>query len=420
MLTLITILLCLVEALERFANYFLLPNLAITIAHKQGISKEVAIAMYYGYYSAASYLFNPIGAWIGERLNHRKIARLGLFFLAIGYVLFYLYAKGLNQLLLLPALGILATGHGCFKPNMVAIVKQVGELFGMHQEEQGLLLKRFYFSINLGGMLSGLGIIFLLPKIGFLPCVLALISSNIVLSIALRFIKKPSEEHLVSKALSGATAMISDHSKSTGQILLFIFFGFLFWISSLQMNTTIYAMSTAWVPGYEEAFTSINSVFVSLIIFLKLGPKTENRQLKLAFYLAGFGFLVLALWNSLLGLFLWYIFLSLAEVYISPVGQNYILTFARKYKTVLLGTWFVGVSLAGAISAKLTLVTAAIGYKPVLLANGILLLIAAPIFVSRFTAPEPTWSRELQHALVGFLLRTRVLIIELKQFAPAK
>jgi len=102
----------------------------------------------YGTYTALVYLTPIIGGYLADRyLGYRKSILIGALVMAMGH-----FAMAFPALLF-PALGLIITGNGFFKPNISTLV---GSLYREHDPRRDGGFTIFYIGINLGAFIAPL------------------------------------------------------------------------------------------------------------------------------------------------------------------------------------------------------------------------------------------------------------------------
>ena len=144
---------------ERFGYYIMNAVLVLFLCSKFGLSEETS-ALVYSFFYAGIYVLSLVGGIIADRTqNYKGTIISGLIVMTIGYVVlaFPIFATPENQTWLLTltcgALFLIAFGNGLFKGNLQAIV---GQLYDnpryASQRDAGFQI--FYVFINLGGVVA--------------------------------------------------------------------------------------------------------------------------------------------------------------------------------------------------------------------------------------------------------------------------
>ncbi len=349
----------------------------------------------WGFYTALVY-FTPIfGGLLADRaLGRRRTVVIGAVLMAIGHFMMA------SEPLFLFALLFLILGSGAFKPN---ISTQVGGLYGSDDRRRDRAFSIFYVGINIGaflaplvcgtlgekagwhygfaaagiGMCIGLGIYLhalpLLPPDGYYSASPALGAKQKGPGLSL-----PADERIANRSAPPLTA-----AQWRAIITLFVLFipNTLFWGCYEQIGNTIVLWAesatdrsirlfgfTTQIP--TTSFLAFNPfmifAFTPFVVRLWARQAARGREpstiAKMTFGCFGLSaaYLIMALaafhagggkasWLWLLGYF---IVLTLAELYLSPVGLSFVTKLApTRLLSMLMGVWlaasFTGGFLAG-------------------------------------------------------------------------
>ena len=137
------VLLCAVQACERFAFLAMLPMFVPYAQDRQALPTPTAL-MVLAVVQALSYLGGLPGGWLTDRrLGVRLATTLGALLLALSYA-----ALALNRALpFWPALGLMVVGHSLFRPGLhVLIARAMGD--DEQARERGFLWH--YLAANIG------------------------------------------------------------------------------------------------------------------------------------------------------------------------------------------------------------------------------------------------------------------------------
>ncbi len=370
------------EMWERFSYYGMRALLVLTMVagtHAAdpgfGWSNGDALKLY-GNYTAAVYFTPIIGGWLADNvLGQRLCVLIGGVIMAAGQ--FTLAASVPGKLsLFYVGLGLLVVGNGFFKAN---ISTMVGELYreGDARRDGGFTI--FYMGINTGAFLAPLvcstfgesaswGWRYGYAAAG---CGMAL-SVVTQLLFARRFLGpvgvRPSAKRSLA-ASGGKHEKLTQIERDRLRVIFMLFvFVVLFWASFEQagglMNlyaeqkTNRFITATVEIPaGY---FQSVNSLFIITLapIFaavwngLARSGRNPATPIKMVFGLLltglGFVFMVGAVFDqqahgkaSMIWLIMAYMFHTMGELCISPVGLSVVTKLAPlRLASVMMGVWF--------------------------------------------------------------------------------
>ncbi|MED3215618.1 peptide MFS transporter [Bacillus thuringiensis] len=398
-------LLFLTEMWERFSYYGMRGLLVLylttaAVSGGLGFDKAVAVQLY-GTFTAAVYFMPIIGGWLTDHyITRRHAITLGGIIMAIGnFVLFSMNTKtGLFLGLIL-----LVIGNGFFKPNISTLL---GELYGENDSRRDSAFTIFYMGINVGA--------FFAPLIcGFLAACIGMIIGQIVFNLlAPRYLGKAGTTVVGKKSKNQPVVekkpLTKQEKNRTWAIVILTCFVVFFWAgfeqagSSLTLYTnkfvdrTIFGweVPTSWFQSVNPAFIVLLAPFVSML-WLKLS-KTKRGDLKvptkMAFgmILLGIGYLVLTLAvlktgsseaditvkANLLFIVITYLFHTIGELFLSPIGLSMVSAIAPvKLASLLMGVWLAGTGMANWLAGKLASFTQSLGYLEVFASIGIIVIV---------------------------------------------
>lgn len=369
------------EMWERFSYYGMRALLVLVMAeavtsNNPGFGwSEADATNFLGTYAGFSYFTPLIGGWLADNfLGQRKAVIIGAFVMAIGqFMLAASVAKDINMFYI--GLAVLICGNGLFKAN---ISTMVGEMYRPGDVRRDAAFSIFYMGVNLGAFLAPL----VCSKLGEDPsfgwkygffaagCGMTL-SAFIQLFLAQRYLgdlgRKPSAKR--SKEISGTvkaplTAVEKDRLK-----VIFVLFVFIviFWTAFEQagglMNLYASRKVDRMIGSFEVPagwFQSVNALFIILLapffgmLWVGMARRGKNiaTPLKMVFglILTGVGFLAMVCATfdqaahgkaSMLWLILAYLFHTMGELCISPVGLSMVTKLAPlRLAGLMMGVWF--------------------------------------------------------------------------------
>tara|TARA_B110000238_G_scaffold192355_1_gene227620 strand:+ start:147 stop:1586 length:1440 start_codon:yes stop_codon:yes gene_type:complete len=379
------------EMWERFGYYGMRALLVLyLIASVQdggfGWTNQEALRLY-GFFTMAVYLTPVIGGWLADNfIGQRKAIIWGGLVFSLGYFTLGIPKSmivGMEETVFYIGLALIIIGNGLFKANVSSLV---GDLYedGDHRRDGAFTI--FYMGINLGAFLAPItvGVLgetvnwhygFILAGCGML------IGLTLQLTLANKYLGdigvEPSAKRTKGdqKAHAPLTSQDIDRMKV---ILIMSMFSVIFWAGFEQAGGlfTIYAsdFTDRTLFGFEIAassFQSLNALFIILLapfvasIWVKMGSNepTSPKKFALAMLFLALGFFVM-LWAtmvqggdvavkvSMLFLVFAYLFHTLGELCLSPIGLSMVTKLAPlKFTSLLMGIWFFFTALSNFLAA---------------------------------------------------------------------
>ncbi|MEW6983306.1 peptide MFS transporter [Colwelliaceae bacterium 6471] len=382
------------EMWERFGYYgmrALLVLYLVASVQDGGFAWSTSDALsLYGTFTMAVYLTPLIGGWLADNyIGQRKAIIFGGIFFSIGYFVlgFQNIALGNDETVFYIGLALIICGNGLFKANVSSLV---GDLYeeGDHRRDGAFTI--FYMGINLGAFLSPLIAGYLGEKVGWgYGFIAAGVGMLIGLAMQLTMAKKylgdigvvPSAKLAKNNGeveQEKSTPLTKEEKDRTKVILIMSVFSIIFWAGFEQAGGlfNIYAseFTDRNLMGFEVPaswFQSLNALFIITLapvvasIWVNMGNKEPTSPVKfaLAMFLLSLGFFVMV-WAtmaqggdttvkvSMLFLVFAYLFHTLAELCISPIGLSMVSKLAPlKFTSLLMGAWFLCTALANKLAA---------------------------------------------------------------------
>ena len=379
------------EMWERFSYYGMraLLVLSMVAATKSadpgfGWSNTDALELY-GTYTGLSYLFVLVGGWLADNyLGQRKAVIFGALTMAAGQ--FTLASSvGTDLHVFYVGLGLLILGSGLFKAN---ISTMVGELYQTGDARRDAAFSIFYMGINLGAFIAPLVCSSLGEsanygwKYGYAAAGVGMLLGTLTqVFLAQRYLgdvgRKPAAQR--AKAQSGGVKvpLTSDERDRLKVIFMLFTFVMLFWASFEQagglMNLYASEKTNRMLNGFEIPagwFQSVNSLFIIVLapVFAMLWTALSKRGKSLptpmkmvsGLLLTGVGFLfmVAAVFDqeahgkaNMIWLILAYLFHTMGELCISPVGLSMVTKLAPlRLSSLMMGVWFLMNAAANKLS----------------------------------------------------------------------
>jgi POT family proton-dependent oligopeptide transporter len=378
---------------ERFSYYgmralLVLYLVAATSNNGMGWTTTAALNLY-GTFTMLIYILPLFGTWLADNvLGQRKAITYGGFLLSFGYFTLAIPSdviQGLETQFLYAGLLLIVIGNMLFKTNMSGLVS------GLFKDDESRRVGGFtifYMCINLGAFISPLIIGGIGEKVnwhyGFAIAGFGMLIGLITqLIYSKRYLGDlgidPSAKVAKKKRVDeNVKALTQDEKDRTKVILLMSVFSIVFWVGFAQAGGlfTIYAseFTDRSFIGFEVPatwFQALNGLFLILFapyvasLWCKLGDKEPKAPVKfsIAMVLLSLGFLVMVLATflqggdesikvSMLFLVFTYLFHTLAELCLSPIGLSSISKLAPvKLTSLLIAVWVFCSALANKLAA---------------------------------------------------------------------
>ena len=331
----------------------------------------------YGFYTGLVYLTPVFGGLIADRvLGHRRTVIIGALLMAIGHFMMAF------EPLFLVALLFLIFGNGAFKPNMST---QVGELYPQGDPRRDRAYSIFYVGINVGAFLAPLVCGTLGERVGwewgFGAAGVGMLIGLTTYLAGTRHM--PPDPLFVAQARheNMHKPLDRDEWRAIAALLILFVPTCLFWATYEQQGNTI----TLWADERTDRtmnlllwtveipttwFQSFNPfmIFAFTPVVVGLWARQAKRGtepatvIKMSLGAAGCGAAYLIMAGaayyagdgkaSWLWLFAFFVVITTAELYISPIGLSLVSKVApARHVAMMMGVWlgtsFVGNFLAG-------------------------------------------------------------------------
>jgi POT family proton-dependent oligopeptide transporter len=392
-------------AWERFSYYGMRALLVMYLTSsstKGGLGFNKVDAMnIYGTFTSLVFFTPLIGGYLADRfLGHRTAITIGGITMAIGYfVLFSKQSKGTLYL----GLFFLIIGNGFFKPNITTIV---GQLYSDGDKRKDSAFTFFYMGINLGAFFAPLvcgtltEVIFCFEKGGSIiqyRFEYGFLASCIGMTLGQLQFNLLGNKYLGSIVKNTSTKIknnytnIGDISKPLTKkekqrtIVIFVLATFVifFWTGFEQAGSslTIYTqhfidrnvfgmeIPVSWFQSLNPVFILIFSPIISkLWIILSMRPQGDlSIPTKIAYGLIflGVGFILMVgavfqrgnagdnqyVKANMLWLVGAYLFYTIGELFLSPIGLSMVSELApKKLVSLLMGVWFLSTCIASKLA----------------------------------------------------------------------
>jgi POT family proton-dependent oligopeptide transporter len=339
----------------------------------QQISSDV-----YGYYIGLVWFTPILGGLVADRLlGQRRTVYLGGIIMAFGEFLLMDNATFFFGLL------TLIIGNGAFKPN---ISTQVGGLYAPGDTRRDRAYSVFYVGVNVGAALAPLVCGTLGEEVGwhygFLSAGIGMLIGVVTYALGQRHL--PMDEltrartnNVIRQKLDG------DEWRRIAALLVLTALNIIFWGAYEQQGDSIALWAdqntdrTVALFGYATEipttwFQSINPIFIftftPIIVWLwtrqsRKGtePSTVSKM-AMGVAMVGVANLVMAAavmidgteHSSWLWLVLYFVFLTLGELYVSPTGLSLVSKVApARVVSLMMGLWFLQMTLGGFLAGYL-------------------------------------------------------------------
>jgi len=368
------------EMWERFSYFgmralLVLSMVAATESANPGFGWSHASALsLYAWYTGLIYFTPMIGGWLADNyLGQRKAVIIGALIMAAGqFTMFASFAKSIQ--IFFVGLMLMIIGNGLFKAN---ISTMVGALYPAGDGRRDAAFSIFYMGMNLGAM-SPLLCSYLGEnadfgwRYGYLASGVGMMLGALTqIFMAQRYLgdvgRKPAAQR--AKAQSGGAHLPLTMAERGRMRVIFMLFVFvvLFWAAFEQggglMNLYASEKTDRMLGAFEVPagwFQVVNSSFIILLapvfamLWVALAKRGRNvpTPVKMMFglLLTGVGFvcMVAAVFDqqahgkaNMIWLVLAYLFHTMGELCISPVGLSMVTKLAPfRLSSVMMGVWF--------------------------------------------------------------------------------
>jgi POT family proton-dependent oligopeptide transporter len=330
----------------------------------------------YGTYTGLVYLTPIFGGLLADRvLGHRRTVIIGALLMAAGHFMMAF------EPLLLFALLCLILGNGAFKPNMSS---QVGQLYAPGDPRRDRAYSIFYVGINIGAFLAPLVCGTLGEKVGwhygFGAAGIGMLI-GIVIYLAGTSHLPPDPVPFRERDAADERPLDRDERRSIAALIILFIPVSLFWAAYEQQGNTI----ALWADDFTDRtvnlgfwvmeipttwFQSFNPFMIfafTPFVIARWGRQAARGaepstviKMALGCFGCGASYLIMALaaWYgggdkaSWLWLFAYFVVITTAELYLSPIGMSLVSKVApARYVSVMMGFWlatsFIGNFIAG-------------------------------------------------------------------------
>jgi POT family proton-dependent oligopeptide transporter len=329
----------------------------------------------YGLFTGFVYFTPLIGGWLADNyLGQRKSVIIGGLVMAAGQFTLAWSIPG-DLTMFYAGLVLLVIGNGFFKPN---ISTMVGDLYREGDGRRDAAFTIFYMGINTGAFIAPLVCSTLGEdpnygwRYGYLAAGIGMLLSVVIqLALSNRYLgdigKQPAAHRALQQAGGRKEPLTADEVDRLRVIFMLFVFIVLFWAGFEQagglMNLYAAEKTDRMVGAFEVPagwFQSVNPLFIVLLapifsaLWSKLAARDRNpatpRKMVMGLLLTGFGFLFMvgAVYDqaangkaSMWWLVLAYLFHTMGELCISPVGLSMVTKLAPlRLASLMMGVWF--------------------------------------------------------------------------------
>lgn len=401
------------EMWERFSYYAMRALLVLYLVDRVqtqggGMGWDHASALeLYGTFTMLVYVTPLLGGWLADHVTGQRLAIIiGSILMAIGHFSLALphhWLAGYELSAFYIGLGFLVAGNGLFKPN---ISTMVGDLYQPGDNRRDGAFTVFYLGVNLGMFLAGITVGLLIDQLGYtleldgeiihvrnyqagflVAGIGMLIALTLQLALARRFLGdigiEPAAKREKRLQQSERTAPLTKQEVDRLKVILIMgFFTIIFWAGFEQAGGLMNIYADRFVdrtignlelnPAY---FQSLNPLFIMIfapifaMLWHKLGKHDPNSPTKFALglFLLSIGFLMMvgatlqysnSEQSSMWWLVLAYLFFTLGELCLSPIGLALVTRLSPlRMASLMMGAWYFFMAgankLAGLIGAMI-------------------------------------------------------------------
>lgn len=393
-----------------------------------GISPQSAMLIY-GIFTGCVY-FTPIfGGFIADKfIGLRAAITVGGITITLGnFVLFLLQ----SQTGLYLGLALLIIGNGFFKPNMSTLL---GELYHKNDKRKDAAFTIFYMGINIGSFFAPLIVGYLASHLFYsvgpggiehFGYKWAFLSSSIGMIFGQILFNSLSNKYLVNIGKKTSKEQVEDTKKHTkpltkrekqrtkGVLILacfvvFFWAGFeqagssftLFTESSVDRDVLGFTIPVSWFQSLNPLFIIILAPIISAL-WIKLskskrGDLNITTKMAIGMILLGLGFMILlpavlqtggndlhvAAKANVAFIILTYLFHTLGELFLSPVGLSLVSKVAPvKIASLLMGLWMAATGVANLLAGQLASLTASLGYLEIFTVIGSMAIVLGVVLL---------------------------------------
>ncbi len=389
------------EMWERFGFYTMVAVLTLYMTNTFGWSEEYA-AMISGFFMGVVYFCPILGGWLADRyLGQVKTVRIGAVVMGVGYAL--LAFSSLDRLVLFfGALAIITVGSGLLKANISVLV---GNLYEKGSKLKDSAFNLFYMGINIGAFFAPIAATILHKisvqdsvkdesgrilsevtsfnsyNVSFVVAAMGMIACIIIFQVGKKNYEMADVIKGKRKDTSSDELQVEEMSKTEIRqryiaLSVLLLIGVFFWTVFNQSYTSLVYFANNCTRQYDwlwaETYSSMNPLFIVavtpllLLFFRKLASKDKEPATPVKILwgciVAGFWPLIMVAASymggdkdqqimSPLWLISAYFVITIAEIFISPMGLSFVSKVAPpRVRGLSMGLWFGATGLGGIFS----------------------------------------------------------------------
>lgn len=330
----------------------------------------------YGLYTALVYLTPFFGGIIADRwLGQRRTVLVGGTLMAIGHFVMASHS------LFFVALGLLILGNGAFKPN---ISTQVGDLYVQGDTRRDGAFTIFYMGINLGAFLSNLVCATLAASLGwhygFGAAGVGMVLGLLVYLGGRRFLAEEKPRAVLQAKTEGGGKLSSAEWSRVWALVVLCLLNVSFWAVYEQQGNTMQAWADtqthwpvifgfqvpqAWFQSFNPFMIFAIAPFLDMFWRWQAGRGTEPSsvaKMAIGSIILGLSFLVMVVGammvgegkGSVLWPFFCTLFLTVGELYLSPIGLSLVTKVSpARIVSMMMGMWFISSFLGNYLSGSI-------------------------------------------------------------------
>ncbi|MEX1312425.1 MAG: peptide MFS transporter [Candidatus Sulfomarinibacteraceae bacterium] len=368
-----------IEMWERF-GFYIMSAVYVLYMEKDLHFDDAKKGVLYGLFLFASYTFPLLGGWLGDKiLGQLRTIRLGASMMALGYVAMAL--SSLDRIgLFYTGLALIASGTGIFKVNMSVLV---GNLYRNKPELKDAGFNIYYMGVNLGATIGPavatvFGVLFEDYHISFWAAAIGMVLALLIMQAGQKNLRKVDTSQSVElrEQNDGEFIETREFWQRIATLCALFLIAALFWIPFYQngLGLTLFAdrSTVAFRFLRPETYLIFGALFIliltppllALFAWLRRFDREPSTPVKIFIGLLIMSFamfiMVVASWlggnsdtpvMSPMWLITCYLFITLAEILISPMGQSYVSKVAPpRIQGLMMGGWFASTAL-GSLSS---------------------------------------------------------------------
>ena len=368
-----------IEMWERF-GFYIMSAVYVLYMEKDLHFDDAKKGILYGLFLFASYTFPLLGGWLGDKImGQLRTIRLGAAMMALGYVAMAM--SSLDRLgLFYAGLALIASGTGIFKVNMSVLV---GNLYRNKPELKDAGFNIYYMGVNLGATIGPavatvFGVLFEDYHISFWAAAVGMVLALLIMQVGQKNLRKVDTSQSIELREQNDAEIIESKElwQRIATLCALFFIAALFWIPFYQngLGMTLFAdrSTVAYKFLRPETYLIFGALFILILTpplltlfgWLRKHDREPSTPVKIFLGLLIMGFamfiMVVASWMggnsdtpimSPMWLITSYLFVTLAEILISPMGQSYVSKVAPpRIQGLMMGGWFASTAL-GSLSS---------------------------------------------------------------------